>query len=199
MKHTKPALSFLLALCMTASLAAVSCSDSTTKPEAVTTGASVTEAVTVTETESPYQLSLPDGLDFGGEEIFIYGWEHYEDIEFYAESENGEIVNDAVFRRNSDVEENLNITLAFSEVDGRGGGEWNKKVSNANKAGDAAYDIVAGHSHRIGELTQSGDLLNLLEYQYLDLEQPWWRSELTERAVICDKLFFVTVAKHSNS
>lgn len=193
MKHANTTLSLLLALCMSASLAAASCGDSTSKPESVTTGASATDAVGQdTETESLYQLTLPDDLDFGGEEIFVYGWEHYEDIEFDAEAENGDIVNDAVFRRNAAVEENLNITLTFSEIDGQDSGEWNKKVSNANKAGDSAYDIVAGHSHRMGELTQSGDLLNLLDYQYLDLQQPWWRSELTERAVICDKLFFVT-------
>ncbi len=184
----------LLAAILSASLTAVSCGDSTDAPSTVTTSTPDTATFETAETEnaSPYQLNLPDELDYGGKEVFVYGWEHYEDIEFYSEAMNGEIVNDAVYQRNLNVQENLNIKLTFSEEDGRAAGEWNKKISNANKAGDAAYDIVAGHSHRMGELTMSGDLLNLLDYQYLDLEQPWWRSELTERALICGNLFFAT-------
>ncbi len=196
MIHTNRTITALLALCLIASLSAAACSTSSDTPAADTTDA-VTEAQntveTDAETESPYKLGLPDDLDYGGEEIFIYGWEHYEDIEFFAEAEIGEVVNDAVFHRNLNVQENLNVKLAFSEENGRSGDSaWEKKVRNANQAGDAAYDIVAGHSHCIGGLTKSMDLLNLLDYDYLDLDQPWWRSELTEHALIRNKLYFAT-------
>ncbi len=195
MNRTRILTTILTGALLLASVSVLSCGDNSAKTDSKQTEPSVTDTVVdtaSTETESPYKLSLPEDLDFGGEEIFVYGWEHYEDIEFYAETENGDIVNDAVFRRNLSVQENLNVKLTFSEIEGRDSGTWNKKVTNANKAGDDLYDIIAGHSHRIGELAQSNDLLNLLDYQYLDLNQPWWRSELTERAVILNNLFFVT-------
>ena len=187
--------SLLLCALLLSSLSALSCGDSQPQTPAVTDAdtAAVTTGTAAVETESPYKLGLPEDLDYGGEEVFVYGWEHYEDIEFCAEAEIGEVVNDAVYRRNLNVQENLNIRLAFSEENGRGGdGAWEKKIRNANQAGDAAYDIAAGHSHRIGALTKSMDILNLLDYDYLDLDQPWWRSELTERALIRNKLYFVT-------
>ena len=192
MKHTNLRI-LLLAALLTASLSVIACGGSEVSTPAETTGADISDETDAsTETQSPYKLTLPDDLDFGGTDVYIYGWQTYESIEFYAESENGDIVNDSVFRRNQSVEENLNVHLTFSEEGGRSGSEWGQKVSNANKAGDDTYDIVAGHTHRIGELSRSGDLLNLLDYEYLDLEQPWWRSELIERALIRDKLFFVT-------
>lgn len=184
-------------LLLAALLSAVSCGSGGNDPEPkqTTENTAVTaDAGTNTEdTEAAYRLGLPEDLDYGGEEIVIFGWDHYEDIEFYTEAMNGEIVNDAVYERNRNVSENLNVSLTFLKEGGRAGdSSWTRKVSQANKAGDAAYDIVAGHSFMIGNLAKAMELINLTDLSYLDLGQPWWRKELTERALIRDKLYFVT-------
>lgn len=185
---------FLLAASLTA---LTSCGTSTAADEKNTQTKdnrdTTTAAVTETETESPYQLTLPKGLDYAGREIVVCGWEHYEDIEFFAEAMNGEVVNDAVYQRNLNVQENLNVKLSFLEKGGRAGDNtWMNQIKNANKAGDAAFDIIAGHSQNIGNLAKSQDVINLLDCQYLDFMQPWWRKELLECAVIRDNLYFVT-------
>ena len=123
----------------------------------------------------------------------VLGWQHYEDVEFDTEELNGEIVNDAIFQRNLDVEENLNVTLTFLEEGGRSGdSNWMALVRNANSAGDGAYDFVAGHSNNIGSLTYSIQFQNMLEQEHFDFAAPWWREALTEKATVMGNLFFAT-------
>lgn len=151
-------------------------------------------SVQSTETEETgYPLGLPTDLDYGGTSITVLGWQHYEDVEFDTEEMNGEVVNDAIFKRNATVEDNLNVTLTFLEENGRAGdNNWMNLVRNANTAGDGAYDIVAGHSMNIGALTYTEQFLNMLDYDYLDFEAPWWRESLIEKATILNKLYFAT-------
>lgn len=56
-------------------------------------------------------LELPAELDYGGENIIIYGYDLYPK-EHLAEELNGELVNDAVFNRNKNVEELLNVNIS---------------------------------------------------------------------------------------
>lgn len=143
--------------------------------------------------ETGIPLNLPETLDYGGRNVTVLGWDTYEDVEFTTESLNGEVVNDAVFNRNLAVKERLNIELTFLEDGGRSGdNSWMNKLRNANKAGDSAYDITADHSQNIGTLMQSGEFLDLLQYEYLDFAMPWWREELVSRATILGKLYFAT-------
>ncbi len=189
-KKEKHALLWLSALCLL-----VSCGDAGNERKdtaAMTDAGTDTVSETQGETAIPFN-SLPDGLDYRGQTVTVLGWEHYEDIEFTAEAEVGEIVSDAVFVRNRNVSECLNVTLEFSETNGRSGdATWMNQIRNSNKAGDYAYDIVAGHSQNIGTLAKGGELYNLLSCEYLDFTQPWWRTELTERAVIQNQLYFAT-------
>jgi len=187
-----------LALILTALLLVPSftaCSESkneeTKAPETqAVSDAANTEADTA-ETRIP--LGLPADLTYDGAEITVLGWQTFEDIEFDGEELNGEVVHDAVMDRNTAVEDRLDIKLTFLEEGGRyGDSSWLSLVSNSNIAFDGAYDIVAGHSNNMGTLTYSSQLLNLLDYDYLDFTMPWWRAALTDKAIIQDKLFFAT-------
>ncbi|MBQ7312015.1 MAG: hypothetical protein IJW81_00340, partial [Clostridia bacterium] len=145
------------------------------------------------ETEPEYVLGLPENLDNQGAAVTVLGWQHYEDVEFDSEELNGEIVNDAIFNRNLEVEENLNVTLTFLEEGGRSGdGNWMGLVRNSNTSGDGAYDFVAGHSSNIGSLTFSLQFQNMLEQEHFDFAAPWWREALTEKATVAGNLFFAT-------
>jgi hypothetical protein len=102
------------------------------------------------------------------------------------------VVHDAVMDRNTAVEDRLDIKLTFLEDGGRNGdSSWLSLVSNSNIAFDGAYDIVAGHSNNMGALTYSSQLLNLLNYDYLDFTMPWWPQAFLEETVINDVLYSV--------
>ena len=138
-------LALLLAGLLTAGML-VSCGSTEDKPETNIPNAENEETAgeTVPETE-------PDPFadtDFGGQSLRINSSNDFTDAtnahRFIAGSGemNGEIVNDAVYKRNETVQELLNVTLEITPS------EW--MYSNANTqiekivlAGDSQFDIVA--------------------------------------------------------
>ncbi len=188
--NKKRMLSLLLAALLMAS-SLVACGEKKEETKTADTTADMTQA---TETEETgYPLGLPEDLNYGGTSITVLGWQHYEDVEFDAEEMTGETVNDAIYKRNALVADRLNVSLTFLEENGRAGdNNWMNLVRNANTAGDAAYDFVAGHSNNIGALTYTEQFLNMLDYDYLDFQAPWWRASLIEKATIQNKLYFAT-------
>ena len=147
--------------------------------------------------------SLPDGLDFNGAEIRIlhreqgkhfYVGSHDTAFEISVESEIGEIVNDAIYRRNKKVEERLNVNIVPIAIPG----EWDdrnnflKTVSNAVSAGSDDFDLIAGYSYYISSLAPQGMLYNLNRVNYLQPEATWWSASCAEQMTIDNKLYYIT-------
>ena len=127
MKNATRYISLILAsLMLLASL--VGCAE-TTDPNAETTLASaetvapgVVDEVT---TESLYdengylKSELPDELDFGGEVITVLWWTDVERPEFFIEEANGDMITDAIFQRNANVESKMGVTLEWVGIKGQ--------------------------------------------------------------------------------
>ena len=145
-----------------------------------------------TTTEDPNGLSLPDDLDFGGDTIMFLtehssGYDWYTSKEIYAEQENGELFNDAVYRRNIVVEDRLNVHIAQTNTD--------TAVNVAQKslsAGDTEYDVIMPYINSNIKLVQQGLCYNLYDIPYLDLEKPWWDQRANENMTIGGKLYMTT-------
>ncbi|MBQ2546919.1 MAG: hypothetical protein II557_11575 [Clostridia bacterium] len=61
---------------------------------------------------------LPDDLDYNGQELlFLARSKAWFEGEMYVEELNGETLNDAVYNRDSKVEERLNVTVNYSLQD----------------------------------------------------------------------------------
>ena len=140
--------------------------------------------------------SVKDGLpeaDFNGEVFNILQRTEW-NYEFLAESENGDVVNDAVYKRNLVVEERFNVKL--NAVDVMGG--WNeqdiflKKVRNSVSAGDDEFQLLAGYAAYMPKLQTGGYLINLRELPYVDFDKPWWSKDLKDNFTINGKMFFTT-------
>jgi hypothetical protein len=106
----------------------------------VTDGATVAETAAVTEaveTRAPHAVPV-DTLDFGGEELNMsfFDWQGYR-FYFFAEEENGEGLNDAVFRRNIFLNEECGIVIG-QVLDS----DPNSKVRNCVAAQDGIYDVM---------------------------------------------------------
>ena len=170
----------------------------TTAPvgENTTAGGSdvVTEATENTDANGYLNDDLDPELNFNSEEFNLLYWSDREHEEFYAESQTGDLVNDAIYLRNQAVEERLNIKFGFATEVGNASNEnaFCQKISNSISAGDHAYDLVAAHSYTIGQAATSSLLYNLSEVDHINFDQPWWPEKLISQATINDKLFFVS-------
>ena len=106
-------------------LLAIGCADaSDPQTGAATEGGETTAAETSSVTEdasygrSGTRDNLPDTLDFGGETVRVLSRSADYDtrIEFLAQDSSGDVVEDAVYRRNLQVMERLNLTMEVIEV-----------------------------------------------------------------------------------
>ena len=202
---TKRIAALLLALLMTAPFV-VSCSSGTenaadeTDQTAANTPAGDAAAVEA-EPEADGNLDangylkddLPE-LDFGGEDVSVLYWSDVENAEFEVEELTGEIVNDAIYQRNIDVEDRLKVKYTWIGTPGNNGSK-DKYVAVAQasvQAGDGAYDIYAAYSRTIGASVVNNLTRTLQDSEYIDYEKPWWPDNLREESLIHDRLYFVS-------
>ncbi len=194
----KRALSLLLAALMLAGTLTACAGDGTPTE---TTASPSADTTATPETTSPthdaegYLLdSLPADLSFGGEQIGILTWSDFEMQEFEAEEITGEIVNDAIFRRNATVENRLGIDIEWYGTKGNASNNNNylTVARNSYNAGDGAYDIYASYSRTAANCAVNGLCYNLMDVDYLDFEKPWWPERLLETATIGNKLYFIS-------
>ncbi len=194
----------LLAMLMTAP-AFLSCSESGTNDEAAaeTDGSApsadeeTVEEETVDDTidENGYlKDDLPDELDFAGQEIKLLYWSDVENQEFTAEEFTGEIVNDAIYQRNLNVEDDLNVKYTWIGTPGNGSNidAYVAKVRESHTAGDNAYDIYASYSRTIMASVINGFTTNLEDAPYLDFDKPWWPDNLLRESTINNHLYLVS-------
>ncbi|MBQ7301414.1 MAG: extracellular solute-binding protein [Clostridia bacterium] len=135
-----------------------------------------------TESESVnlYGDNLPAGLDFGGREFRVAtydggnltdpnGWYNYIEIS----ETNGDILNDAAYLRNTEVEERFNVTIKCYEV-----ASYSKVVDAVQKsvtAGDDDYDLVVESSEAsFLNLISSNMLYDVNNLKYIDLSQSYY-------------------------
>ncbi len=168
------------------------CGEAQEKPSSGNT-ANTAEAATETTGETEPEILKPDlpNTDWGGEELYVLGrtsdrWQ-FVSFEIYAESETGEVVNDAVYRRNRTIEEKYNVTIAQDQQTDPAG-----TLSKTISAGDDVYDVALLVQNTITSLAQSNRLMDLNALKYIDFEKPWWNEALNERVSINHKLFFTT-------
>lgn len=141
---------------------------------------------------------LPDDLDFAGAEIKFLCRDsdansgYRNELDFT--EEDGDLVNDAIYKRNLDVQERLNVKFTMQTVNGSWGNrnEYLGLVRDSVLAGDDAYDIVVGYEAYIPTLAVEHLVKNLHDIPYIDFDKPWWNKRLLESNTIGDKCYFVS-------
>ncbi|MCL2814282.1 MAG: hypothetical protein FWD23_06755 [Oscillospiraceae bacterium] len=127
-------------------------------------------------------------MDCGGYEfkaIVREGWTIYwYCVDVFAEAENGEPVNDAVYRRNRMLEDKFNINISEirqSDVSG-----FSEKLI---KSGSDDFDVMFPTLTGAGAMIQQGYLLNLYNVPYLDFDKPWWNKTANDSLTSGHKLY----------
>ena len=201
MKRTLAAIMALLMLLGVAGTA-IACSDTTGGEETAATTTAAGEATgTVAEetVDDRYDSNgyLKDELDptlnFGGETVSIFAWEHTLP-EFDVEEQSGNIVEDAVYNRNARTEERLGVELEFTLEKGNNTAfkDFCQTLSNTISVGEGAYDLIGCYLRSAGVLTLEHLLVDLLEVEHLDFEKPWWSDTLLELNTINNRLYFIS-------
>jgi len=149
-----------------------------------------TAAVTQEPGEDVYtaiRAKLDEGIDYGGAAFNVISykadsWNIYID----PEGEVGETLNDAAYRRNTEVEELLGIEIVGIYED-----DYVGKFRNAVLAADSAYDLICFWSP--GDF--SGMITDQIVYNwnnlpYVDLNADWYNKTANEAYSIDGKQFF---------
>ena len=186
-------LCMLLALLMLAS-AATACGDgaaSETTADTVETTAD-TAAEETEETEN-FDPGLP-AKDFGGRTFTFMtkaddSWTDWKETSISAAELTGEVLNDAVYNRNSYVQETYNVVLAEYAPNSA---NLVSEAGNAVQSGDTTYDVIMPPLNNAGQLVQSGYLMDLYEVDNINLSQNWWDQRSIADLSIANKLYMVS-------
>lgn len=150
---------------------------------------------TAEQTESDYALGVPDSLDYDGYTFRFLGCpgesktnECYF-LQFTYDEENGDIFNDSLYRRNEYVKEYLNIELetktngTLTDI-----GAYRKAV----RANDDSFDCgIWIDRFALGAAEENMVFpLHKMAEMYIDLDAPWWLSEVNRELTIDHKLYF---------
>lgn len=186
----KRTLSFILAsLLMLPTLAA--CSESATNTPETTDTAAVVDTTAPIETEPreterhEIKDTLPDNLNYDGTtwRIYVSGQGNHDDYVMGLEEREGDIVNDAVFDRNLNVQERLNFVLeanAFNDSYQ----DNHTKMSALITAGDDTYDLFLGQEICAARLVPQKLFVNAYDLEHIDFSQPWWMNNYMDELTL---------------
>lgn len=145
---------------------------------------------TTTETETPeISTDIPKDLNFGGAECRIFCFDSGSfNTQLLAESENGEVLNDAIYRRNIKVEDTLGVKLVEVRET-----EWNTAYETARKilaTGEDEYEIMFNADRNALTFAQEGYIEPIENLPYVDLSREYWSQSLNDDISIGGKLYF---------
>ncbi|GHU37210.1 hypothetical protein FACS1894105_08890 [Clostridia bacterium] len=176
---------FPLAACQTSN------DDKDASENGSTTGAEQTTAAATID-----RPAIPDGTDYGGYEFKVLA-KHSEyaahaytltENEVFAEEENSEPLNDAVYKRNRKVETLLNVTIKSVDP----GKDTVAFARKAVQTGDNSYDALCVRDYDNIDLLRGGNLVNLYSVPNIDLSKSWWDDKQVEEITYKNnKIYFV--------
>ena len=147
---------------------------------------------TVGETDrSQIKDNLPEKNYNGADFTILYRneWAY----EVLAEEQNGEVINDAIFERNSKVSDRFNINFNLIGLPGNyDSKDFMGAVSNSVLAGDSEYDMIMGYQANMITPAMEGYFLNVYEIPYIEESSPWWSEKCNASITVNDKLYMTT-------
>ena len=191
--------SLLLAAVLSCVLLSAGCGGGTASP-AETTAAAQTQAADttaadtaeVTEEDVTLKNGVPAGMDLNGEEIRVLYTSHNRYVTDIIGDQDGDIINEAVYARNLEVEEWLNIHFAPVTYGSNSTTESTNTLEKTVLAGEDLFDICSLHQSYSLKLVLNGYYHNFADDPYITYESPWWLKDyILEFGVGNDNIFFL--------
>ena len=154
-----------------------------------TTDAVVTEELNVMEQRQLIADGLPD-KDYDGRVFSIYDWGNGHEMMYTVDTETGDIVNDAVYKRKITIESRFNVKLetVVSENNGDGAAH-SRECHKLAMAGDDTYELYTLHSITGCSLSLQGCFMNLYDVPYIDFEKPWWPDHIIDELSLMNQCY----------
>jgi len=149
-----------------------------------------TEEVQTENITTVYEIvpDLPE-YDCEGDDLYLFtvAGGRWTPKDVYAEELNGEPMNDAVYQRNSIIQEKYNCVIKY---DKSGTSSNYSDITKLINAGDDVYDIVMPICTAAATLALEHSLYDLNTVGNIDLSKPWWSAQFTEDTGIGGKNYF---------
>lgn len=192
MKKSVRALSLLLALSL---LSAAGCSAPEPEPEASsaytpaeTEAAPESEAVPE-ETRPP--LGLPEA-DFGGAAFRISCYDGGNSVPTIQPEElTGEAVNDAIYNRNTMLQEQYDFVFDAVSHDNDYNGHT-REIAAMVSAGDDSFEMIYGHVVGTCNNAIIGNYMNLYDLPHLNFGAVWWPAQSVDEMTIFGRMYTIT-------
>ncbi len=129
--------------------------------------------------------------DLGGHEFWFLvrttGVAHLEPNEIFADDLTGDKINDAVYKRNSNLEKDFNCTI-HQELNP----DPVKAVREQLIAGEYQYDYIYSSVWQLRQLSAKNLLVDFKSLENINLDKVWWDKEGMEGLSIANKVFYGT-------
>lgn len=167
--------------------------ETTTEPKedevTTTTGGNVTQV-----TDAPV---IPDDVKYQDKVVRTLYWSDVEHNEFDIEAADGDDVNNALWTRNSNVEDRLGVELAWVGEKGNAKniGTFKNKLKAIHDGTDSEeYHMFATYSLTAASASVDGYFKNLTgdDCEYLDFSREWWPKNLIKQITFGDNLYFAS-------
>jgi len=153
-----------------------------------------TENIKPDESSAPVETTVKEikdnvpAMTFGGETINILEYDRAAETlikaQIHSTGENGDLINDTIFRRNLVIEDRfdikINSVLSTTVI------ETAKRVILAN---EGIYDLINERIFTSKDLASKNMFINLKELPYVDFTKSWWDQQATNDLSITHKHF----------
>ena len=103
-----------------------------------------------------------------------------------ADEETGDTINDAVYRRNSLVEDKFNCVIVENKLL-----DVPALIKKLVRAGDNSLDAATIRLRSLSDLATSNNLVEFKNLTHIDLENPWWDRNCAKDLSVAHKIFGV--------
>ena len=150
------------------------------------------ESANVDTDDGGLRPNLPEKADYNRYDfrVLARGLGKWAAQDMYSEGENGNTINNAVFRRNVKVEDMFNFRISQTLV--AKDAELMSQIMNSLVAGDDDFDLVWVDSVNIVSLAMQGMLYDFADLPYVNLEMPWWNKNAVDNLSINGHTYYTT-------
>ena len=184
-------MAILLCLLMMSS-ALIACAKDSGQPSATTPAAVTTAVPDETEPAETKLTSSVTPIDMGNNELSIITRAPYAYMypyhEILAEETTGDLLNDAIRKRNMIIEDRYNCTLVVHATDKD---DIVNMVNQVVLSNNGEFDIIVSSVKHNVTWAQKQYLVEMHEYDdIVQFEQPWWMGHIMDATSLSGKNFF---------
>lgn len=124
--------------------------------------------------------------DFGGREFVFLTPANWPGIvyDIWVESENGDLINDAAYRRNDEISGRFNVTVKDKRVD-----DIDQIITKSSAAGSVDYAAAWPLIRSYGKLSQQNMFADLNDISDIDLNKIYWDKNVVRDFTIGGRLY----------